>query len=383
MKDTTSKTMLGCWGLGGTVGMTRGTYRYSISIERGPFAGRIIPTATEIHTSNFSWRLPPLNRHARDGVDFMPFILYDEVTIDKVAYECLLGRRKSLRNWSPSPESTRVLQSLEKKGSLVVVDYAQNLRNIEIEERINEMIKLDLSDSNIIDPGRASLSLWIRFFQDLLGATDIQVSTFHDMMKGMGGDKSAEEHAFGYLYECSADINRMLILSKILGKPVHEWEDYRQFYKYKFLRVGENQNLRSRSETLSELFKVFIPNFEITSFSQLNKIRDDQRLESVRNIVSKLGDKPINQELALQASYDILKFDKSVKRYSPLMSILGFLSNFLPIPGIGEAVQMGTDVVIDRVKQKSLGWQTFFIDWALQLDQKDVEESIKEEERRL
>jgi hypothetical protein len=324
-----------------------------------------------------TWHLPPLARLTKDGIDFMPFILYDEVTIDKLAFECMLGARASLQRWQPSKDSVAILESLARDGHIVLEDYAAGLDDPEISSLLDQIISYDLSDPNIVLPCRESLRLWIQFYKDLFGATDYELLNFHDMISNLKGEADAKD-AFSYLYECIADINRILILSHKLEKPIYEWEDYNQFYKYKFLRTGQIRSSRPSGQTLHELFDIFIPDFDITDYSQLVDTRHDKRLAAVRKLASDLGETPISKDLVVQACEDVLKVKEGLETFSKYTGIVGVALNLLPGP-VGDAFQFVANSIYKRWRERNIKWQAFFVERAIQYTKTDAEAKLRQQ----
>lgn len=376
MKKEPKKVMLGCWAIGGTIRSIRGPDSTVLTVEYGPLSGEKFPAFADVQKGQLPWHLPPLARYTHDGIDFMPFVLYDHVVIDKLAFECMLGARESLSGWKPSKESIEILESLAKDGYITLEDYVARLNDPEAGSLIDAMVLADLSDPNIIQPCKESLRLWIQFYKDLLGLTDYQVSKFYEMLENLESGTRPSKDTFGYLYECVADINRVLVLSQILERAIYEWEDYNQFYKYKFLRTGEKKPKRSPGKTLSELFNVFIPTYRITSYHQLLDIRSDRRLDSIRKLTAVLGDKAITKDLVVQAYEDVLRAKSEIETFSKYTGVLGLILNLLPGP-VGDVFELAANSIYQRWRQRNLGWQTFFVERAIQYSKRDIEQALR------
>lgn len=374
MEKVEQKVMLGCWNIGGSLGDLKDTKSKHLVVERGPFSGKTFPSSSNQQSA---WRLPPLARYTHDGVDFMPFILYDQVTIDKLSFDCLIGARESLEMWKPGKESVAILESLAADDYIVLEDYGSKLNDPELIDLIDKMVMLDVSDSNIVMPCKESLRLWIQFYKDLFKVNDYLVYNFYDMLSNLDGNSEAND-AFGYLYECVADINRALVLSQTLGQPIYEWEDYNQFYKYKFLRTGQAKVARSTGHTLHELFDAFIPNFHVTSYSQLLDLRGDRRIASVRRLANKIGDENVSQDLVVQAYEDVVLAKKSIETFSRYVGIFGFLLDLLPVP-IGNVFELTANSIYKKWKERDIKWQTFFVEKAIQYSKRDIEDRLRQQ----
>lgn len=368
MKDK-RKVMLGCWGLGGTLAGALGKRR---RLEYGPFAGHSIPSAAVEGMENltYGWRLPPLARQTRDGIDLMPFVLYDQVTMDQMSFECLIGARPSLMTWKPSRENVQILEKLASNGRIVFENYPNRLNSPEVAQLIDDMNTLDLSDENILAPTLESLQLWIKFYKDLFGAKDSNLLKFHHMISALQSEKS-RDYSLGYIYECISDINRILVLSQELALPIYEWEDYCKYYRYKFLRTAKVMQKRPRGQTLAELFEVFMPNFAIRSYEELEDICGDGRLSAVQQLVDDIGDKPIDKDLVIQANTDMLRIKKRVETFSKYIGLIGYPLSLLPGP-IGNIIQDVASNVAKYWLERNIKWQMFFIERAHQYEERQV-----------
>jgi hypothetical protein len=357
MKKDPRKVMLGCWGIGGALSPR---FERRLPIEKGPFKGYSIPCSAETEISRLALkkRLPPLSRKSEDGIDFMPFILYDKVTIDKVAFDCLLNppERGLLEYWEPSLRSKRIIEKLASDDIIIVEDYVSHLESQGIRSLIDEVNVLDLSDPSITKPTKESLELWMQFYKDLLIRDDSTLGNFHSMKKSLKrGDKN---EVFGYAYECISDINRMLILSHKMNQPIYEWEDYRRFYSFKFKRVAQNSPSKTKGDTLRQLFEVFIPNYEVTSYSQLQEIRKDNRLENVRSLINRSDEIKIDKDFVIQAYEDVMKVKNKIESYSKYIGWSGYALSILP--GIvGTGIQELTKMFVKKKFESGIKWQMF------------------------
>lgn len=380
MRELPKKVMLGCWGIGGSLRSLQSPHFNRLTIDHGPFAGRAFPSATDLqmypHPRN--WHLPPLARFTPDGIDFMSFILYDKVTIDNLAFECMLARRRSLMGWKPHKESVAILESLAADGHIIIENYASKLSNPEAEELIDSMVSFDLSDPNIIMTAKQSLSLWMQFCKDVLGATDSQLSGLHRISSSLESGSGPVADAFDYLYQCVADIDQILVLSQLLDQPIYDWEDYRQYYKYKFLRAGQTVPERPPEQTLLELFNVFIPNFQIKNYAQLLDIRHDYRLDAVRKLATSLGGKPIRKDLVIKAYEDVLKIKSKMETFSNYVGYAGYLLNIFP-GCIGSTLQVTANLIAKKWLERNIKWQAFFVERAVQHPKKKVEEKLRQQ----
>lgn len=374
--------MLGCWGIGGSLAVPTIHERQKV-LARGPFAGLTIPSvvSTGMRQLSFDWHLPPLARHTPDGIDMMPYILYDVVTVDKVAFECMLGAKPSLPGWMPRKENVKILECLAADGHIVCEDYLSRLDNPEVAQFVDTMNVLDLSDSNIVSPAIESLQLWIQFWKDLLHFSDSDLPRFHKALLELKSGSEKPRASFGLLYECISDINRVLVLSEQLQQPIYEWEDYLRYYRYKFLRIGKQ--LPPKGQTLAQLFDVFMPNFEIDNYQQLLDIRHDHRLSSVRQLVDNLGDAKVDKDLVIKANEDVLRMEKRLDTFSKYVALGGYLlSRYLNLP---EEIVITTGIfttsIAKRWLERKVQWQAFFVERALQYKDKQVEELLRQQAR--
>lgn len=376
--------MLGCWGIGASIQRLESSeFTRSlglIKVEQGPFKKLSFPSAEEVRTrtSDLKWRLPPLARYTHDGIDFMPFILYDKITIDKEAFTWLIGDRPLIGEWKPSKQSVKILESLAVDGHIVLEDYVSKLDRPDLDDMINKMISFDLSDPNSLQPCAESLHLWIQFHKDVFGQNDHQLRNFHLMLSYVdSGNLDGAFDTFCYLYECVADINRVLVISQLLNQPIYEWEDYRQFYKYKFLRSGHVGEPHSAQHTFTELFNVFLPNFQITDYSQLLDIREDDRLNAVRTLANQPIDNPITQEFVLSAYEDVLRVNARIETFSKYSSYVGTALSLVVPSAIMNVLPLAVDSIAHKWMKRNIKWQTFFVDRAIEYKKKNIQDELR------
>jgi hypothetical protein len=373
MKDRS--VLLGSWGIGGSLKPWKSN---SVEVAHGPFQGNYFPSTKEQGFSALAqhkWRLPPLARKSKDGIDFMPYILYDKIIIDTLAFECLIGAKPSLQGWRPSKSSVSLLENLASDGYIETKDYLSILDSSENASIVDQVSLLDFTDPNILTPAIESLELWIRFYKDLFGASDESLQNYKRMIEGLKKGKPQKD-AFAFMYECVSDINRMLIMSNETNIPIYEWEDYRRYYRYKYLRSAKGHSLRSEGETLGELFNVFMPNFEISDYNQLIDIRNDDRLSSVRSLVDSIGDKPITKDLVVKAHEDVLKMKGRMDTFSKYVGYSGYILSILPGP-TGSAIQDVMRYFGKKWIEKDAKWQMFFVERALEYREDRVVENMR------
>lgn len=373
MKEKRNRAMLGCWHIGGSV--PRQPSESNLYIKEGKFSGFYIPSFRDIHNEPLSWRLPPLARYSADGIDFMPFILYDEVVVDKLAFDYLIGRLPSPLGWSASKNSKKILEKLAEDGSIIFEDYVSQLRTQDAAELIDNMVLADLSDPGIVVAAKASLNLWIQFYKDLFGISDDELHHFHEIMIRLDSEKPGF-YSLGVIYESVADINRLLVLSQLLETPLYDWEDYNQYYKYKFLRIGANKSARPIGQTMNELFEIFIPNYSIIDYQQLLGVRHDKRLNAVRKLAGELRDRRITQDLVVQAQAEILRAKDDEVSFSKYTTVIGVMLNVLPAP-IGDFFQIVANSIYEKWRKRDLKWQAFFIEKAKQFSKDEIKEKLK------
>lgn len=374
MKKERNRVMLGCWHIGGSV--PRQPSKGNLYIKEGKFSGYYVPSFQDIHNESFSWRLPPLARNTPDGIDFMPFVLYDEVVVDKMAFDYLIGRLATPLGWSATKNSKKILEKLAEDGSIIFEDYVSQLKTQETSELVDNMVLADLSDPSIAVAAKASLHLWIQFYKDLFGVSEDDLRHFRDMIISLDSEKPGF-YSLGVVYESVADINRVLVLSQLLETPLYDWEDYNQYYKYKFLRIGANKQTRPIGQTMKELFEIFIPNYHITDYQQLLDVRHDKRLNAVRTLALDIQDNPITKDLVIQAYEDILKAKNDEETFSKFTTVIGVLLNVFPGP-IGDFFQITADSIHEKWCERDLKWQAFFIERARQFRKDEIRKTLNE-----
>lgn len=381
-KDIINKktsVVLGCWGLGQHSDKPFSPQLHII-LTKGPFKGLFFPKIKSLYKEKdcFQWRLPPLSRLTSDGIDLMPFILYDKVIIDNLSFDCLLGKIESLEGWKPSKTNVQILERLVEENYIAIEDYKSLLNTSGIRKLLDEMNRVDLSDDNILDPASDALRLWIRFYKDLLGRKDTELLEFYMWLEDISKGHITNLIEFRYIYECIADINAMLITSKILKSPIYDWEDYLKFYKYKFLRVGSEHSSKPEGQVLRELFQTFVPNFKIESYSQLMEIKTDPRLNSVRDIVHAIRNETVDKEFIKQTYEDVLRVKGKVETYSRYVGLLSMPLSFLPFGTIvQEAINLIGNHIIKKLFEKNIKWQCFFVERSLLYNKKHIEDKLK------
>ncbi|MBU8922294.1 MAG: hypothetical protein KOO63_10805 [Bacteroidales bacterium] len=379
MKNLKGNVVLGCWGIGGTL---KDSYipENFITLQNGPFAGRPIPSVNAIGIRNLSldWHLPPLDRHTSDGIDLMPYILYDYVTIDSLAFDCMIGSRQSLMSYKPKKENVLILERLASDGHIIIEDYFEILNKPEIANRIDDLNIKDLSDPNILKPTKESLELWIMFYKDLFNKTDIGLNEYKTMINVLTAKNSNKNYILKYLYECISDINRIMVLAQELKLPVYEWENYLQYCKYKSLKSIKNIPYQAVGQKLSSLFDVFIPNFHIRNYNELLDIRNDPKLNAVRKFVNSIGNTPIDKDLVISANQDIVAMKNRLETFSKWISVSGIVLDFI-VPSIAStSIQYASNAIVKNTLEKSVAWQMFFVDRTIKYKEASVINSIRE-----
>jgi hypothetical protein len=125
---------------------------------------------------------------------------------------------------------------------------------------------------------------------------------------------------------------------------------------------------------MQELFQVFIPGFRIESYSQLCELRDDYRLQAVRDLARHIGDKPIDQGLVIQACEDVLRAKEWEGRFTKYIGLaFGLLPGF-----IGAVGQAAISPVLKKWAQRKVQWQAFFVERAITYGRKDVESRLRD-----
>jgi hypothetical protein len=380
MNKQTKKVMLGCWGIGGSLSKLLSSDG-KLLLEQGPFKGKHIPSASLNGVAGLSsnWHLPPLARETEDGIDLMPFILYDTVTVDKLAFECMLGSKPSLKGWRPKPENVAILEKLASEKQIVLEDYISRLNRPDVSKLIDDMNMWDLSDLNIIGPAIESLQLWIQFYKDLFGYTDAELAQFYDSIASLKSQYGNKADALGYLYECISDINRVLILAQEFKQPIYEWEDYCRYYRYKFLRVAANIGNRPPGRTLAQLFNIFIPDFHIRDYAELMNIRHDPKLESVRKLVEGLGDTPITKDLVIQAHEDVIQIKNKLETFSKYVGYAGYPLGLVLTGPFNSLLKDVTNAIARHWLENKVQWQLFFVERAIKYKKNQIQEAIRKD----
>ena len=165
------KAILGSWGIGGYL---KGKGQDG-EIKGGFFDKQRFLTSKQIrkriHDDPYQIFLPPITKFSNGGIDYLPFILYDKVIMDSGCFETICYKSEiippKIREFIGSDVSG-ILEKLRENEILELKDYRQILDSDEADRDIDENVKWDLQDSNIIEPVANSLENWKEFYQTLL-----------------------------------------------------------------------------------------------------------------------------------------------------------------------------------------------------------------------
>lgn len=376
--------MLGCWGLGRKTVVSDPPLenldmQEFISQVGGGFNWKIMSSIErELETSSqqSSFAVSPLSRSSMGHLDIVPFVLYDKVIMDRTSYKWLVNEGEKLpitQAWA-SEESIAILDALRNEGILVLVDYPQIVDKPEQASILRAMMHIDINDPWMRRAWLSSINSWIDYLESGKGMSEEQDNYLQTIIsklqiildrtnRGVVANPG-EMWYWMYLADCISDVNCALLVSRALETPVLDWDDYQPFYYYKFFRAQKQDDTQKNTETLKKLFDVFIPQFSIRHVDELLSLRQDKRLEAVRELSRTTQPEDISDDLVRQAISDVLKLKENVQGFSKVVSILTIPLGFIPI--FGDPLQIVVEEVSEKFYknylEKEFSWQCFFVD---------------------
>ena len=374
------KIVLSSWGLGGATPMKTG-----VNFHSGTFKNYEAPIFLDKQLKFYSApnRLPPISRHVKDGIDFMPYILHKKVIIDDVALKSLINNTHQLsKYWKPAKTDLRIIEKLIEDEILEPINFIELIDNKEDRELLDNLLLKDLSASPI-EIGKAiskSVDLWIKFYADFLNVPKNKLDKFYSLnnpekllneLTPEDSYNKTKVDAYMYSFECLSDINRNLLVSNKLDAPIYEWEDYKSFYELKL-------NLRTKlsndeSNSLSKMFNLFIPNFTILDINQLKDLRNDSRLSDVKLALKTTDVDKLDKEFVIATYRKLLESSKKVDKFSKYSQLITIPIEILTsVPLIGK----GVEKLIEKNINKKTKWESYFVDASIKYNRNHITKEI-------
>ena len=107
-----------------------------------------------------------------------------------------------------------------------------------------------------------------------------------------------------------------------------------------------------------------MPNFIIKTTDQLIKIRENPRLESVKNIINKINFDDITEDMVQNARMDVLEIKDDIHDYVKILQWISESIGLIPIFG-SYLKKAFTDIgenLIQKKLEKGHEWKFFFSD---------------------
>jgi hypothetical protein len=165
----------------------------------------------------------------------------------------------------------------------------------------------------------------------------------------------------GYLEHIAAN----LCLSDVLGATIHEWSDIGPIYREKLsrsVRVQDDVNFRHQDECRT-LFEVSFPELRPRGTSDLIKILEDRRVESLRKMISEAvaGRIIFDREFAVRIQGEVCADMNQLERRKKFIAILSSPLNRVPWigPSLERTAQQIANRFLERRAQHNHQW--FFL----------------------
>ncbi len=163
------------------------------------------------------------------------------------------------------------------------------------------------------------------------------------------------------LSEYLSYVNANLFLSNRFGVGFYDWNDFRPFYKDKFMRIAQDSPPgQKQTESIKKLFEISFPEFTFWSPDNIIKALKDKRISDLRDLINKTasGEVEFDKEFATRTLSEVLKIERSIGKFRSFVSYLTMPLGFIPIAGT--PIQKVAEEVIARPvegkKRKEYQW---------------------------
>lgn len=317
--------------------------------------------------------------------DYAALLVADKIVIDRKTYDLLItGRHSSYGNVA------LMVKALYEEGFVRLEDFETEItqnRNI-----LDEMLKRDLKElDSWVPPLKESIEEWRGFCggfrgslrQDFLegqlkdqGLSKEDSEFYEDISHRMAiwmhsvGAYSAHAHMLveialmssrdrrkseyrdalrDMLSEYLSYVNANLFLSNKFGVGFYDWNDFRPFYKDKFMRIAKDSHpAQKETESVKKLFDISFPELTFWSPSNIIKALKDKRILDLRKLIDQAasGHVEFDKEFANRTLSEVLNIERSIGKLRNFVSYITIPLGFIPIAG--DLIQKVAEEAITR-----------------------------------
>jgi hypothetical protein len=356
------------------------------------------------HTDNLSsdlfFRMPPAcmaSAATKFRPDYPVFLLCDKVILDRQTYDRLLDDR----HWSYA-EMAYTLKALEGEGFVQLEDFDSIVASNR--ELLDSMLVRDLKELDQWVPVlKESTSTWRDFIDNLDAPIRDEIRSIRDYQRcsdqpfdirrlinhefadfsmysppsrsiltsflaeeAMNSSSKRRKTEFRDALRTELSmylsyVNANLVLSNALECGFHDWQDFRPFYRDKFLRVGKDAPpAEQQIDAVNSLFNVSFPEFTFWRPKEIIRAIKDKRIRELRQLVDAAvnGEATFDREFAVRVLHEVFKVEQSMAKVRNLLSYVTLPIDFVPF--VGNVAQKVAEEAIARPieskKKKPFRW---------------------------
>jgi hypothetical protein len=321
------------------------------------------------------YRLPPVSL-ASSGQEFLPdyaaLLIADRIVIDRRTYDLLIrGQHRSFGHIA------LMAKILHDEGFVRLEDFdsviAQN------RDLLEAMLERDLRElDSWVKPFKDSAAEWRRFMERFRrlqrryfvagrpthqeatsderafyddvsiqmkdcfhGIGNYSPYTHHLVEEALGSSRKRRESKHRdalreVLTEYLSYVNANLLLANTFGTGLHDWCDFRPFYRDKFLRVARAASPgQAEIDNVTKLFAVSFPEFAFWRPESIVRALKDKRIADLRRLVETAvaGEVEFDREFAARVLGEVLKIERSVGKLRNFVSYITAPLGFIPVVG--------------------------------------------------
>ncbi|HUP61992.1 MAG TPA: hypothetical protein VNA69_16415 [Thermoanaerobaculia bacterium] len=310
--------------------------------------------------------------------DYAVLLVCDHLVMDSEAFDRLTHDR----HWSYNAIA-EVIRALEAEGFLRLEDYSTRVVRAKTRIEQNVSTALELSDWNktfeesvaiwqaFLDVVRdAVIALWKRRGDEELPLA-IELDRFMSAQLHEGGATELSDDLWREHIATRPDFRRAALaaylayvetnieLSRQLGIPIYDWEDYKPFYDSRLRQIDQRQFNKVTRE-VRQLFSVSFPEFQPRTPSTLVKMLNDKRIGQLRGLVSSAarGEITFDRQFAVRTLLEVLNSERRIARFRSIASYALLPVGFVPLVGtpLAKAAEETIGGSYERAMREPFQW---------------------------
>jgi hypothetical protein len=297
------------------------------------------------------YTIPPMISDDQEYIDLIPFLLFDEVILDKSTFR-FATQTKSL------PGGTReVFEYLDDKEIIKKIDYKKELEGREIE--IIRKTKTKIHDETIYPIVIESAKSWKTYLLNLKHNNKISnyvadtADAIDEYIMAFQKRGNIDQETLNLLEYQMWDVQCLKTLHERLKCPVYFWKDYGTLFNHGYLKEPAPELVREIN-TFSKLWDLYVPLSISTRPDLFVKLREDSRLIELRKFIKEISDSDtdIDESFLEDIRDDIANIDDGAVKYTRLSGFL-FLALSPYYPQLSVAGILAAEAMAEIIKHRS------------------------------